>query len=172
MKRFLIALLCLATVACGPASNTSSRGARDAPSVGTTIFATDSAVVFAGDKALELIEPCSRAAPTNVESTWTPTQSDIATLEPALSAYVEARLREQWPENDVNVEAYLRQYGGLVINGRRVIYVNGFQQGSAGDLDTWRSYPMVICDGGPIMFGAEYDIENRAFQNFAFNGAT
>jgi len=30
---------------------------------------------------------------------------------------------------------------------------------------------MVICDGGPIMFGAEYDTETREFRSFAFNGA-
>jgi hypothetical protein len=170
MKRLLIASLVLLAAACSPAPNSSDPGTPDAPSVGTTVFAPDSAVVFADDKALELVEPCSRPAPASVEATWTPTERDIAVLEPALARFLEEQLRQQRPEDEVSVEAYLRQYGGLVINGRRIIYINGFQQEAAGSIDTWRAYPMVICDGGPIMFGVEYDPETRAFQNFAFNG--
>jgi hypothetical protein len=135
------------------------------------VFAADSAVVFAGDKALELAEPCSRAAPGPIEGTWTPSDGDIAALEPALSRYVGERLRADWPNDALSTEDYLRQYGGLIVDGRRVIVINGFQASAAGDLDTWRSFPMVICDGGPIMFGAEYDPETREFRNFAFNGA-
>jgi hypothetical protein len=171
MKRPLVALLAPLAAACTPAPNSTEPGSPDAPSAGTSVFAADSAVVFAGDKALELAEPCSRAAPSPIDGTWTPTEDQIAALEPALSRYVTERLRADWPNDAISAENYLRQYGGLIINGRRVIVINGFQQSAAGDLDTWRSFPMVICDGGPIMFGAEYDPETREFQNFAFNGA-
>ncbi len=171
MKRSLLALLTLLAAACTPAPNSTEPGSPDAPSVGTSVFAADSAVVFTGDKALELVEPCSRAAPGPIDGTWTPSERDIAALEPALSRYVSERLRTDWPNDAIGAENYLRQYGGLIVNGRRLIVINGFQQSAAGDLDTWRSFPMVICDGGPIMFGAEYDPETREFQNFAFNGA-
>ncbi len=171
MKRLIIACA-LVAAACSPPSGDSSRpaepGARSTP--GSAAFAANTAVVFAGDKALELTEPCSRTPPA-YEGTWTPNDSDIAAMEPALAALVAEQLRAQWPDaDDVAVSDYHRQYGGLVVNGRRIIYVNGFRLGQYDDLEAWRSFPHTICDGGPIMFGVEYDPNTRDFRNFAFNG--
>jgi hypothetical protein len=168
MKRAILILTLIAS-ACSPAPSSTQPGSPDAVIASVSTFAADSAVVFAGDKALELAEPCSRPAPGPIDSAWTPSEADIAAMEPALSAYLAEQLSAA--QETAGADAYLRQYGGLVIDGRRVIVVNGFRRDAAGDLGTWRDFPMIICDGGPIMFGVEYDPAAGAFANFAFNGA-
>jgi hypothetical protein len=74
---------------------------------------------------------------------------------------------------------FQRQYGGLLVGKRRVVYVNGFPRG-AGDpaMDgtaaarnfDWHREPVVVCDGGPAFFGVEYDPEKKTFTHFEFNG--
>lgn len=174
MKRLILAAA-LAAAACSPApSGDGDRSTASTPApvsgAGGAAFAANTAVVFAGDKALELTEPCSRTPPA-AEGTWTPSDSEITAMEPALAALVADELARQWPDaGDISVSDYRRQYGGLIIGGRRVIYVNGFRLGEYDDLDAWRSFPHTLCDGGPIMFGVEYDPQTGAFENFAFNG--
>lgn len=173
--KHLILIAALAAAACSPApsdappTDEAATQAAIAPASGAA-FAANTSVVFAGEKALELSEPCSRVRP-QVEGTWTPSPAQIEAMEPALAQFAAEQLRAQWPNaDDIDVAQYRRQYGGLIIEGRRVIYVNAFQLGQYDDLDAWRSFPHVICDGGPIMFGVEYEPATRSFRNFAFNG--
>jgi hypothetical protein len=35
----------------------------------------------------------------------------------------------------------------------------------------WTKEAVNICDGGPINFGAEYDLHSHTFSHIAFNGA-
>ena len=37
-------------------------------------------------------------------------------------------------------------------------------------LQSWRTEPVGLCDGGPDFFGAEYDVEQKKFLYFEFNG--
>jgi hypothetical protein len=124
--------------------------------------------IFDGDRALELTEQCSRISPGPVESTWTPSDSDIRAMEPALLERVRRELATANTQEDA--AAYVRQYGGLVISGRRVIYAHGFIEHIDDPDQGWRTHARIICDGGPITFGVEYDPATRQFANFAFNG--
>lgn len=153
VKHFLAAA-CLTLVACTPPP---ARASFTAPYE-----------IFDGERALELTEQCSRPSPGPVGGTWTPTDADIRGMDPALLARVSEELRNANAQE--NAAAYIRQYGGLVINGRRVIYTHGFLQRIDDPDEGWRSHPMVICDGGEITFGVEYDPETQTFANFAFNG--
>jgi hypothetical protein len=93
-------------------------------------------------------------------------------------------LAARWPDDDLNALDYYRQYGGLVVGGRRIVYVNSVHQDIARNMydredargfypapDAWRERAIQVCDGGPIVFGVEYDSEAETFGNFAFNGA-
>jgi hypothetical protein len=170
MKHLLLPALALAVLACSPPQSGTEEP--DAAAVPSVAFAANTGTIFAGEKALELVEPCSRPPPAPLEGTWTPSESEIAAMEPALARYLAQNLRGAWPDSDhIAVEDYRRQYGGLILGGQRIIYVNGFRLTEYDDQDTWRSFPHVICDGGPIMFGVEYDPATQSFRNFAFNGA-
>ncbi len=85
---------------------------------------------------------------------------------------------------------YARQYGGLVINGKRVLYANGAyltpaqqdtlrQQlapagghsthGLGGLLQSFADRAVRTCDGGASYFGAEIDLGSRRVGKVQFN---
>ncbi|HEX4303024.1 MAG TPA: hypothetical protein VHZ78_09535 [Rhizomicrobium sp.] len=116
--------------------------------------------VFPAEQAAQLARQCSRAAP-RAEGAWLPTPADIAKLEPGLTqTLIVAK---------VQPGAYYRQYGGLIVGGRHIIYVNGVR--NAVVTGNWRTAPISICDGGALAFGVEYDPATGRFEHFAFNGA-
>src|ERR1700759_4933111 len=116
-------------------------------------------VVFPAEQAPLLARQCSRATP-RAEGAWLPAPADIAKLEAGLGRVL--------TDAKVQPGAYYRQYGGLVVGGRHIIYVNGAR--NAVILPSWRGVPISICDGGALAFGVEYDPATGAFAHFAFNG--
>jgi hypothetical protein len=161
-----------------------------------TPFPPGTRAVFPGEHAQELVHQCSRVSPGPVEDTWTPDDAQLDALEAKLPALFKRELGKILPGERARPEDYYRQYGGLVIRGKRVIYVNGFYKGLLNDdgphvdpVDdglphspavmerlrlarihhTWADSAMRVCDSGAIVFGVEYDPETGAFANFAFN---
>lgn len=141
-------------------------------------FPPNTGAVFEGEHARELVNQCSRREPGPVEGVWTPTPDQIDRLERSLpSAFAEAARRD-WPRETLSVIDYYRQYGGLIISGRRIIYVSAGHRSLAERTiggryagRTWRDLQFMVCDGGPIVFGVEYDPQTKSFEHFAFNGA-
>ncbi len=126
---------------------------------GTTPLNPNWGVIFPAAQAPLLARQCSRSTP-SAEGVWQPAAGDIARLEPGLARTLAAQ--------QVQPGAYYRQYGGLVVGGRRIVYVNGARNAIVhGD---WRSTPISICDVGALAFGVEYDPASGAFSHFAFNG--
>jgi len=66
------------------------------------------------------------------------------------------------------METYRLQYVGLVVAGRKLVYVNAF---CSAPPPAWDSTALVdACDGGPCYWGALYDPETGRFSELAFNG--
>jgi hypothetical protein len=63
---------------------------------------------------------CSRPAPRDVGSFWTPSPAEIAALEQRLPEF----LLKADPE--IKLPDYYRQYVGIVSGGRKLIYLNAF----------------------------------------------
>ncbi len=129
------------------------------PVAATTAVNPNWGVIFPAERAAALTRQCSRSAP-RPEGAWLPTLDDIARLEPGLTRAL--------ADAQVQPGAYYRQYGGLIVGGRRIIYVNGVRNAVAGG--DWRDAPISICDGGALAFGVEYDPASGAFSHFEFNG--
>jgi hypothetical protein len=55
---------------------------------------------------------------------------------------------------------YVREYVGIVVGGKRFIYVNAYPAGG----------PSSVCDGGSSFWGVVYEPEAREFGDLAFNG--
>ena len=125
----------------------------------TTAVNPNWGVIFPAEKAAQLTRQCSRSAP-RPEGAWLPTPEDIARLEPGLTRTL--------ADAQVQPGAYYRQYGGLIVGGRRIIYVNGVRNAVA--TADWRDAPISICDGGALGFGVEYDPATGTFSHFAFDG--
>jgi hypothetical protein len=61
------------------------------------------------------------------------------------------------------------QYVGILQNGHRYIYINGFRTDDPPA--NWRDTPVVACDGGSYFWGALYDPAAGRFSDFAVNGS-
>lgn len=139
-------------------------------SCSVTTTAPGRSVVLSPAQTQMLLSPCSRNAPQGVEATWIVPQEVVDQLEANL--YKLARLRAdqccilrgriRYPGT------YFRQYVGIVIGNRRLVYINAFR--SASDKAEWRSEAVVACDGGDDYWGAVYDPETKVFSNLAING--
>jgi len=132
------------------------------------------AVILQGSTVPAMMHQCSRAVPPAGESTWQPDAEAIAALEAALLA----ALRAGRPSDDNELanapRGWRRQYVGIVRGGRRMIYGNFFPTDPRANAmmgDRWRREPTIICDGGPVSFGVEYDVAARRFSHIAFNGS-
>lgn len=126
--------------------------------------------IFQPVQALQLTHQCSRTSPGPISAVWQPSFAQIAAMEPKLSDLLSAQLKP-YSKDRLSAADFYRQYGGLVVNGRQIIYINGFYRGllpTAGQ--NWLTRPVLICDGGVMAFGVEYDPATGSFSNFAFNG--
>jgi hypothetical protein len=171
MRRLLIALA-LAAAACTPAEQTPQPVAiQEGPAL---LAAPETRTMLSGEQAMALARQCSRISPGPVQSEWTPSAADLDALDTALAFFLAQRLEEAG--STASPGAYYRQVAGFVIGGQRVIYVNGVHSDAVERVNPnhpfdWRTQAHMICDGGPITFGVEYDPETGAFSNFAFNGS-
>lgn len=133
------------------------------------------------NKTERLARQCSRKSPGPVTGTWSPTKAMIADLEFHLGEEIQTRL-SPIPDAGAKPQDYYRQYAGLLIGGKQIIYINGVHA-SVVDRDItreqgagrpqrglWSNEPVMICDGGTLTFGVEYDPETKVFDKFAFNG--
>jgi hypothetical protein len=137
-------------------------------------FAADTSTILTGAEARALSHQCSRTSPGSIEAQWTPTAAQISVIEPNLGTVLRAHLVTA--HVNAAVSDYYRQYAGFVVGGRRMIYVNGVARSAIEQTNPdhpfdWRRQATGICDGGPITFGVEYDVDAGEFSHFAFNGA-
>jgi len=148
--------------------------------------------VFYGKHAFELLGMCSRDTPQGVQGAWDPMPEQITALEralpQALADHIATHPRTRQALNnlvtayaDHDFVGYDRQYSGLLIGGRRLIYVNAFPHeerdfDGSDMMDMWRQGPdwrhhaMTVCDGGQKWFGVLYDPQTGRFEDFQFSG--
>ena len=138
-------------------------------------------IVLSPQEALKTARQCSRLSPTPVTGTWTPSGNEIKALESALPVYFRAQALE-WNgfltkqridprDGDKLLARYRRQYAGLILGNRKIIYLNAFMSNTfADERFEWRNKAMSVCDGGAIAFGVEFDPATKRFDHFSFNG--
>jgi hypothetical protein len=145
--------------------------------IAASLNPSDGAILPA-DESKGLLHQCSRGAPQQVAGTWTPSGAQIRALESRLSAALAMEARQRGPRYS-QPAIFRRQYAGVLIGGRRIVYVNAFpyEVGEPAGSGTpaarkfdWHRDPVVVCDGGPAFFGVEYDPEKQVFLHFEFNG--
>jgi hypothetical protein len=62
----------------------------------------------------------------------------------------------------------MRQYLGIVVDGKMRIYINAFPRGMASK--DWREKFVTICDGGAGVWGVLYDPQTGSFSSLETNG--
>lgn len=125
-----------------------------------------SAVLLPADQAEKVLNQCSRPAP-DTEGTWQPTPEDLRNAELDLPQV--RRLRASCCIIGARIpqpQSYQRQYVGIVVRGRRLLYLNAF----TSDGSEWERRAVVFCDGGTGSWGAVYDPSERRFEALNVNG--
>jgi hypothetical protein len=138
----------------------------------------ETATILAEEMGWVTVKQCSRPVPHPVEGVWRPDKETIVRLEKALApALVDALRRAPIPEfRRYPPSDYYRQYVGLVVDGKRVVYVNGFHRKfleistRSGRTPDWRTTPINVCDGAELFFGAEFEVAAGRVENVYFNG--
>jgi hypothetical protein len=111
---------------------------------------------------------CSRPGP-KVEGAWDPTVQEILDLESHLPDI--SKLNASGAIRGAQIshpEESLRQYLGIVVNGRNLIYVNAIPK----DLPPkgWRKDFVTVCDGGAAVWGVLYNPQTQTFSDLETNG--
>lgn len=129
-------------------------------------------VVLPPEQAEYLLHPCSRAAPSSVDGTWPVTSEVIEKLEANLSKLTRVRAKECCilKARVQDPAVYYRQYIGIIVDGRKLVYVNAFR--SLADHEQWQTRAVDVCDGGEDYWGVVYDPEMEEFSQLAVNGVS
>ena len=163
MSRFLsravlpLALAALAA-ACTPANT------RPGTSVPTAVKTGQSWVVTRPVVAAQVLDTCSRSSPGRepgrVTGYWAPSRQQVEQLEAQLPS-----LEAQVPK----AADFDRQYVGIEMDGRQLIYLNAFHLPDDADIDPARD-AIRVCDGGAQFWGALFDPASGSFSDVQFNG--
>lgn len=100
---------------------------------------------------------------------WTPAEEDIQALEGKLDSFLRenAELFSRQPPVWEQLSDYQRQYAGVIINDKRVIYGNFFCTETGVD---WREEWVFVLDGGDCFFQLQFDVETKIFIGLTVNG--
>ena len=122
-------------------------------------------------EARAAIDQCSRTAPEHVTAFWLPTAVQVEAAERALPAFLRTSGQKTIGRKIVLSE-YFRQYVGVVVRGKRLIYLNAFPAPASGSADARDAQvkAYVVCDGGSAFWGAEFDPATNTFSHFDYNG--
>ncbi len=115
---------------------------------------TDRGAIVPASEAPNLLRQCSRGNVGGVDSYWRPTRELVSELEERLPSFVAGR-----PEF-AQLDAYTRQYGGLVISGRGLIYVS-FVSGATPD--RVRREVVARCGEAATAPGLVFDVDRKTF---------
>ena len=136
-------------------------------------------VLFSKDKDRSAILPenaaadlltrmCSRPGPPKFETTWTPTLDAVETMESQFVRLKSLAVKNKF-EQMRRPKSYYRQYIGIVVGGRKLIYINAFCNVDKKPPAYWRDKPVMNCDGG-CDWGVVYDTLSRSFSDLQING--
>jgi len=115
----------------------------------------------------------SRWPQETVNGTWALSQSDVDGLESNISHIADipfphpAYKGSQIP----HPEKYYRQYAGVILNGRKIIYINALCEAAGNDGESyWREKFVFVYDGGKCFWNVRYDPETKIFSLLQVNG--
>ena len=102
---------------------------------------------------------------------WLPSESDIDDLEENLSQISHLKAWSRADSRHIeNPDRYFRQYLGLTVSGKKLIFVNATCQFWREDPTEWRRQLQLIDDGGQCYWQAYYEPSTHKFSHLMING--
>ena len=107
-----------------------------------------------------------------VQGYFTPSKEDVLVAESRIIDYIEDHTPQALgslysPDVDQKLANYKRQYVGVILDGRKKIWMNFFCYTLNTD---WKHNPYVVFGGGGCYFNVLYDIEKKEFSHLTING--
>jgi hypothetical protein len=135
----------------------------------TTAPSTDTWAVISERRAEETGIGTWLSSGAAVEGYWTPAKADILLLEEKLPSFLQENSQSFRREPPVweQLDSYKRQYAGLVLNGRNIIYGNFFCSDVGAD---WKKEWIFVMDGGDCFFQLQFDTVSSTFSGLMVNG--
>jgi hypothetical protein len=101
---------------------------------------------------------------------WTPSEQDVIAIEDGLIPYLEQNA-ERFYVRDIPVwerlDDYNRQYIGILVDGRRIVYANYF----CDSVVDWEKEFVIVMDGGDCFFQFQYDLDTAEYFDLQVNGS-
>jgi len=125
----------------------------------------DSSILFDASKGRKLLEDCSGSELQKVvKSFWTPNPNEYQDLQ--TNFY---KLSNQVK----NLNNYLIQYLGIVLEGKKYIYINAFEKSELDDIKRMhqdlKTSAVVVCGGGDGFWRVLFDTNLKEFTELKFN---
>lgn len=102
---------------------------------------------------------------------WSPTEADVRTVEDGLPAYLQENESAFYMTETLiweRLDEYNRQYIGIVLDGRKVIYASFLCQGGANT--EWKESFVLVADGGACYFQFKYVPSTGEYYDLSVNG--
>jgi hypothetical protein len=112
---------------------------------------------------------CSRPSPDKFSGTWQPSEAEIKEMESRFSQIKKLRVKKCCIQGArvENPEEYYMQYIGIIVGGKKLIYINAFADSNPDEV--WKENAVNICDGGTA-WGVLYNPKTKKFYELAING--
>lgn len=102
---------------------------------------------------------------------WTPAENEVLTLEKGLGTYLQNNPDDRFGNQEAPIwerlDQYNRQYIGIMLDGKQIIYANYFCHSLETD---WRKNFVFVLNGGDCFFQFKYDVNSAEFFDLLING--
>ena len=120
---------------------------------------------------------CSRITPSEIESYYDLKKEDAQKLEKNMTGIYKLEAKKVYcGDNKIkDLASFGYQYLGIVIKGKKYIYVNAFFLTKVKDSGlnflkrNWKRKLVNVCDGAGGFWGVLYDVEEKKFSDLEFN---
>jgi len=107
-----------------------------------------------------------------VQGYFTPSREDVLKAESKVISYIQDTTPQSLdypfvPDLDKKLRNYKRQYVGVILRGKKKIWLNFFCDAHE---DSWKRNPYIIFGGGACFFSVLYDIKSERFSHLVING--
>lgn len=127
-------------------------------------------VIFSEAQAKELGIADWFAANGETTGYWTPAEENVLAIENGVAAFLQAnsdQFRSQGAPVGKKLDDYNRQYLGITLGERKIVYANFFCASFETD---WQTEFVIVMDGGACFFQFMYDAGSGEFFNLQVNG--
>ncbi len=153
--------------------------------VSLSVFAQrEKSALLPASEAEAVTKQCSRPSPRNFSGTWQPSNEEILEMEAHFAKIKRLKVKKCCiiGARIENPEEFYMQYVGIVVDGKKLIYINAFGEfGTLGieesadssitfiKTDDWKTSAVIVCNGG-YEWGVLYNPKTKKFFDLAING--